>query len=137
MGAVRERALQISRRYPGSGDPGEQMGLRVVVEAPDELPPLPAAVEVAAYRIAQEALTNVVRHAQARTCVVRLAAVVLGDRTTLHVEIADDGEGLPSELHAGVGLRSMRERAEELGGTCIVESDEGGGTRVSAWLPLV
>ncbi len=95
------------------------------------MPPLPAAVEVAAYRIVQEALTNVAHHSQARTCLVRLK---LDDR--LVVEIADDGRGLGDERHVGVGLASMRERAAELGGTCLIETRPEGGTRVLVELPL-
>jgi signal transduction histidine kinase len=106
-------------------------GVEIGVEAPDALPALPAAVEVAIYRIVQEALTNVARHANARLCVVRLA---LDDGIT--VEIRDDGKGLPPSPRLGVGLQSMRERAEELGGECAVESAPDGGTRVWVWLPL-
>jgi signal transduction histidine kinase len=106
-------------------------GLAIGIEAPDSLPPMPAAVEVAAYRIVQEALTNVVRHAHARTGWVRVKI-----DEALRVEITDDGLGLPALRHIGVGLLSMRERAEELGGTCIVERHPAGGTRVLARLPL-
>jgi signal transduction histidine kinase len=106
-------------------------GLQVTIDAPEPLPPLPAAVEVAAYRIAQEALTNVVRHAHACTCMIRLA---LADN--LRLEIKDDGIGLPAHQLAGVGLRSMRERAAELGGTCVVETARDGGAQVLACLPL-
>ncbi|MBL8046733.1 MAG: sensor histidine kinase [Anaerolineales bacterium] len=106
-------------------------GLQVLIDAPEPLPPLPAAVEVAAYRITQEALTNVVRHAHAHTCHIRLA---LADE--LRLEISDDGVGLPAHLQAGVGLRSMRERAAELGGACRVETNASGGTYVATWLPL-
>lgn len=106
-------------------------GLRVTVEAPEPLPPLPAAVEVAAFRIAQEALANVTRHARARTCLLCLQC---GDE--LRLEVRDDGIGLPAQSHAGVGLRSMRERAEELGGKCRAETITTGGTRVVARLPL-
>jgi signal transduction histidine kinase len=108
-----------------------QNGLGVSVEAPEILPPLPAAVEVAAYRIVQEALTNVVRHANARACRVNLTV----DRD-LELEIIDDGVGLPEERHAGVGLSSMRERVAELGGIFTAESLSSGGTRVLARLPL-
>jgi two-component system, NarL family, sensor kinase len=94
---------------------------------------LPAAVEVAAYRIAQEALTNVSRHAHARTCSVRLACS--GGRF-LEIEVADDGIGLPERPEGGVGLSSMRERAAELGGTCEV-GNTSSGTKVLARLPLV
>ena len=103
----------------------------VDVDAPHPLPLLPAAVEVAAYRIITEALTNVTRHAAARTCTVRLRA---GE--ALHLEIADDGCGMPDTCAPGVGLLSMRERAVELGGTCVVDSRAGGGTTVSVRLPL-
>jgi two-component system NarL family sensor kinase len=107
--------------------------LQVEVDAPEELPPLPAAVEVAAYRITQEALTNVVHHSQARHCQVRLEMT-----DELKLEIVDDGIGLPSGRNgvSGIGLISMRERAFELGGTCVVEPAPGGGTRVMASLPL-
>ncbi len=108
------------------------VGLRVEVEAPAALPPLPAAVEVAAYRIALEAVTNAARHARARRSVVRLAF----EGTTLQVEVADDGIGLPAARTPGVGLAAMRERAAELGGTLTVEALPGGGTRVAAALPL-
>jgi signal transduction histidine kinase len=120
IGAIREHATQ-----------GRADELYVSVEAPDRLPPLPAAVEVAAYRIAQEALTNVIRHAHAQTCCIRLS---LDDM--LQLEISDDGVGLAAERRAGVGLTAMRERASELGGTCLVEARAAGGTRVLARLPL-
>ncbi len=106
-------------------------GLTVTVEAPASLPALPAAVEVAAYRIALEALTNVVRHAQARTC-----CIILTITDELVLDIEDDGKGLPDRLKAGIGLLSMRERAAELGGTCIIEARPEGGMRVHARLPL-
>jgi signal transduction histidine kinase len=104
------------------------------MEAPEELPPLPAAVEVACYRIAQEVFTNVVRHAHAESCRVRLS--VDQGAGVLELEITDDGVGIPEERVAGVGLSSMRERAEELGGTLEVEPGPEGGTRVLARLPL-
>ncbi len=124
VGAIESRAEQI-----GLGDAAS--GLRVQIEAPDDLPPLPAAVEVAAYRIIQEALTNAVRHAEASTCTVRLEL----DRG-LRLEVRDDGIGLPLERHTGVGILSMQERAAELGGWCRVEPCSGGGTAVRAHLPL-
>jgi signal transduction histidine kinase len=104
------------------------------MEAPEELPPLPAAVEVAAYRIAQEALTNVSRHAQAKTCRVRLSVDEVAG--ALGLEVIDDGVGISEDRVAGVGLSSMRERAEELGGTLAIEPRPEGGTRVLARLPL-
>ena len=98
---------------------------------PDDLQPLPAAVEVAAYRIATEALTNVVRHAQARHCTIWLC---LAD--ALYLAVDDDGIGLPDGYRPGVGMASMRERAEELGGGCRIERRPEGGTRLIARLPL-
>jgi signal transduction histidine kinase len=137
VAAIRERAIQIGRRESEVGNRGTEDGgpgsrrLKVIVEAPEHLPPLPAAVEVATYRIVQEALTNVVRHAQADTCIVRLSLT-----DALEVEIVDDGAGLPPEHPAGVGLFSMRERAAELGGSCVIERNHGNGTRVYARLPV-
>lgn len=93
---------------------------------------LPAAVEVAAYRITAEALTNVVRHSGATRADVRLG--LTGD--ALLVEVSDDGRGIPPEVQAGVGLLSLRERAAELGGRTEITCPEPGGTRVRAWLPL-
>jgi signal transduction histidine kinase len=95
------------------------------------LPALPAAVEVAAYRVVQEALANVVRHAAAKHCRVSLAVA----NGCLTVEIADEGRGLPAHPEAGVGLRSMRERTEELGGMFAITSGLH-GTKVTAALPL-
>jgi signal transduction histidine kinase len=117
---------QLADRY---GAEGEQ--LRVSVKSPEGLPHLPAAVEVAVYRIAQEALTNVVRHARAKSCLVRLAV----DKDVT-MEILDDGAGIPDERISGVGLSSMRERAAELGGSCVVENIPKGGTQVLVRLPL-
>ena len=110
-------------------------GLNIAVEGPDELQPLPAAVEVAAYRIALEALTNVVRHAEARNCWVRL--VFEESTNTLRLEVQDDGRGIGGDRKAGVGLTSMRERAEELGGSCTVEAVPSGGTCLRAILPVM
>lgn len=126
-GALRVQAAQLA---------GVGQGLHITVEAiPTTLPPLPAAIEAAGYRIALEALTNVARHARAQTC--RVCLRLLEDKPwALVVEVVDDGVGLPVPLQAGVGLISMRERAEELGGTCLVEAAVAGGTRVLARLPF-
>jgi signal transduction histidine kinase len=113
---------------------GDHNGLRVTIFAPDDLPPLPAAVEVAAYRIVQEAVTNAARHARARHCMVRISP----DQPAhvLRLEITDDGRGIPEDRSAGVGLSSMRERAGELGGSCKIGAQPSGGTSVRAVLPL-
>nr|WP_232523643.1 sensor histidine kinase [Nocardioides sp. MAH-18] len=109
----------------------EQLSPAPAVEAGD-LGALPAAVEVAAYRIAGEAMTNVARHAAASTATVRLDVV----DSALLVEIADDGVGIPADAQAGVGMVGLRERAAELGGRCEVTCPSTGGTVVRAWLPL-
>ena len=111
-------------------------GFRVTVDCPDRLPQLNAAVEVAAYRIVLEALTNVARHANAKNCWIRFRR----DTDALHVEIQDDGSGLKTKGGLGIGVNSMRQRAAELGGECQFQSGEGMvpiGTLVRASLPLM
>lgn len=93
---------------------------------------LPAAVETAAFRIAQEAITNVVRHAGATHCRVRLVCT----DNDMVIEIQDDGCGLPEAYRTGIGLHTIRERATELGGLTTIESLATGGTRVRTKLPL-
>jgi signal transduction histidine kinase len=108
--------------------------LLVHIEFPDDgLPPLSAATEVAAYRIAQEAFTNVVRHARATECIIRLHV----HTDVLSVEIEDNGAGVSDARRRGVGTASMRERAEELGGSLRISPAPTGGTRVEAALPLL
>jgi signal transduction histidine kinase len=108
-----------------------------VVTLEDRAPPdLPPAVEVAAYRIATEAITNTVRHASAHTCRIDLAYDGPPGGPALQVTVTDDGNGTPPDVAGtGTGLESMRERAEELGGTCTVTFRPGLGTRVEAILP--
>jgi signal transduction histidine kinase len=105
--------------------------LAVDLDAPANIPALPAAVEVAVYRIVEEALANVVRHARASRAVVRLMA---DDAVELTIE--DDGIGIDPRAGAGVGLLSMRERAEEVGGRCVIAARPSGGSRVTVELPL-
>ncbi len=122
VGALRQRADQLTWRADGAT-------VRVRVEAPPSLPELPAAVEVAAYRIAAEALTNVVRHSRADSALVRLSCT-----DELEVDVTDDGP--PNGAWTpGVGLLAMRERAQELGGRLNAGPSSVGG-RVSARLPL-
>lgn len=136
------RRLVHDLRPPALDDLGLEAALRqqaervrseveVAVHA-DGLDGLPAAVEVAAFRIASEAVVNVVKHADAT-----LATVSLGtDGTVLDIEVSDNGRGIGEDVRAGVGLLSMRERAEELGGHCEVRCPDEGGTTVQAWLPF-
>ena len=107
-------------------------GLQVTFDVTKPMPPLPAAVEVAAYRIALEAFTNVVKHAQASACHIKIKI----EHGSLLLEISDNGKGLTSQNRLGIGSTSMRERAAELGGVCIVENMNRGGTRVIARLPI-
>jgi signal transduction histidine kinase len=109
----------------------EPTGIEFQFTAPDSLPQLPAAVEVAVYRITLEAVNNVVQHAKAKQCFISLALA-----ETLDLSIWDDGSGVPMRHHAGVGLQSMRERAAELGGICMVESGER-GTTIQVKLPFL
>jgi signal transduction histidine kinase len=131
--AVRRYASTLSDRVPAEHGP-----LHVEVDVEGEMPELSTEVEVTAYRIIRESLVNVARHSGARNCVVRLRFSGRGpEDSDLHVEIVDDGIGAALDsVPAGTGLRSMRERAGELGGGCRVEPVSSGGTRIAAWLPL-
>lgn len=122
VGALESRAARTVHRADGAA-------LRARVEAPADIPPLPAAIEVAAYRIATEALTNAARHSDATTVTVRLSCT-----DALHVEITDDGTPRGAWT-PGVGISGMHERAAELGGRCVVGATEAGG-RVLVSLPL-
>ncbi len=107
-------------------------GLTRSIDAPDALPPLPAAVEVAIYRIAAEALHNAARHAHATHCAIRLT--VTG--ATLTLSVTDNSRGLPADYLAGVGHVSMRERAAELGGVVNIVPARERGTCVTATFPF-
>ena len=121
VGALREQAAASDGAFPA-----------VAVHATDDVEPLPAAVEVAAYRLTQESLTNVLRHARASRCDVRLWR----EGGALLVRVADDGCGLPNGYRAGVGIDAIRERAIELGGSASVTAGSEGGTVVFARLPV-
>lgn len=98
---------------------------------------LPPATEAAAYRIVQEALTNVAKHARAAACTVGIRH--RGDWVEIAVD--DDGVGFDQEaqrsgrVEHGLGLLGMQERAVELGGRCVIDSAPGRGTRVLVTLP--
>ncbi len=116
------------------------IGLQMTVDVPAILPPLPAAVEVACYRIVQEALTNVARHAHAQRCWVTLEVSArtggAADECALLLTVADDGMGLGAPNSNGLGLHSMRARAEELGGTISFEPHRPRGTIIRVHLPI-
>jgi signal transduction histidine kinase len=140
-GTVRDvRHVVDDLRPPALDDVGLETALRQLVEplsptvALDAvpLPPLPAATEVAAYRIAAEAVTNAVRHSGCSVCRLRLHP----EGPWLVVEVCDDGRGIRPGTTPGIGLQSIRERAAEVGGRLEVTDAEGGGTVVRAQLPL-
>lgn len=124
-------ALQVMAVRLGRAEDGSSSSLHVIIDAPEDLPPLPAAVEVAVYRIVQEGVTNILHHAYAHRATVRLRV-----GRDLCVEIWDDGVGFQSRREDGLGLISMRERAAELGGRCEISSRPEGGVLIKALLPL-
>jgi signal transduction histidine kinase len=140
VGAIQERIHDLSRPLKpadagNDSKPAPVSQLQFRLNAPEELPPLPAAVEVAAFRIVTEAIVNVVRHAEATVCEVNIRL-----NKSLEIEIRDNGRGAKDKRKAnptgGIGLHSMRERAEELGGYCLFEAMPSGGTKVVAMLPI-
>ncbi|MFC5470965.1 sensor histidine kinase [Cohnella suwonensis] len=143
--AIRQRADQLMQLHSEHGD-APAGHIRMKVDLADSLPPLPAAVEVAVYRIVTESLVNIVKHSQADECRVTLAVRMGRGKEELFVEIRDNGIGIPRTdmqglednrgAGAGVGLASIKQRAAELGGRCLIEPVKGSGTRITAWLPL-
>ncbi|MFE6127780.1 histidine kinase [Streptomyces sp. NPDC056437] len=142
---LRQGTDDLRRISMGLRSPVDQLGLREAVLAytdrvsltvhtdlPREIPRLAAAVEEAAYWILVEAVANVLRHAEATNCWVRLHV----DDTDLRMTITDDGSGLPPRMRPGVGVGTMRERAAEIGGTCDLRTPNDGGTQVVACLPI-
>jgi signal transduction histidine kinase len=121
LSLLRIRAQHVSATTP----------LRVTVDAPDRLPVLPPDVEGAALRIVEEALTNVMKHAEATSCCLSLR---LDD--ALRIQVRDDGRGYAGPRDGGVGIASMQSRAEQLGGSCVVTATAE-GTAVVVVLPLV
>ena len=121
LAAIRQRAASLSTD-----------ALAYDVSGPASMPALPAAVEVAAFRIATEAMTNAAKHSGASRCSVRVDL-----NGTFALTVADNGQGAAGPpTGAGVGWTSMSERAAELGGSCTISSRTGGGLVVRAVLPL-
>jgi two-component system, NarL family, sensor kinase len=131
VGALRARLARLDR----GGIEADSPALQVDLIADDSLPPLSAAAEVATFRIIEEAVTNVVKHAQATHAVVTLRVAA----EDLLITISDDGVGLSSTLESsGLGLQSMRERATEIGGSCTVTTNpDGRGTLVRVTVPIL
>jgi two-component system sensor histidine kinase UhpB len=109
-----------------------QEGLRVERDLQGGIPTLSPDVELVIYRVAQESLTNVLRHAEASTATVSLEA----DADRVRLSVADDGKGMPVDVPAGTaGLTGMRERALLVGGRLGIEPNPAGGTRVTLRVP--
>lgn len=123
VAAIGQRAATLSH--------GVDQALVTEVDGPVPLPPLPAAVEVACFRIASEAITNVVRHAAATRCQVTITI-----DNGLVLTIVDNGRGVDDRTTPGVGWSSMRERAAEIGGSCFISGRPEGGVLIQAVLPL-
>jgi signal transduction histidine kinase len=121
IGGISEFARQQAERIP------------IDLSLPDQLPPHNAAVEVAIFRIFQTALDNVIKHANATICTIRLRS----ERDALTLIIEDDGVGLPENVAEGVGLTSMRERAEELSGIFHITPRQPQGTCLQVAIPLI
>jgi signal transduction histidine kinase len=125
---LQDALWQEAKRFQG------RTGIEVAVHVaglPDRIPP---AVTTALYRIFQEAMTNVARHAEATRVMVHCSA----DESVLRLTVSDNGKGMAAEVkrsRRALGLLGMRERAESCGGTLRVSSSEGGGTEVSATMP--
>lgn len=123
VGAISQHADRVSRRAGAAGP-------QVCVDAPDPLPQLPAAIEVAAFRVVMEAITNVVRHAQASRCDVTITC-----HDHLTIAIVDNGRGLIRSVD-GVGLTSIRDRIADAGGRLRISNNGGHGTRIDMRLPV-
>ena len=126
-GALRERLA----RFEIGGADSDQSLLTVSLVTPDEPGAMTAAIEVAIYRIAEEAVTNVVKHAAASRVTVSLRS----QPDSIEISIVDNGAGMPATIESGVGMQSMRERVAELGGRFSIQSGPDGGTDLSAWFP--
>jgi signal transduction histidine kinase len=122
IAAIHEQCLQFSHST-----------LKVAFTPPSQTFILPAAVEVAAYKIVIEALSNVARHSLATKADINIKM----DGNYLYIEVLDNGKGIAKQQRAGVGMSSMRELATQIGGTVSLMPEEGGGTRVTAILPVI
>ncbi|TMV53089.1 sensor histidine kinase [Paenibacillus mesophilus] len=137
-GAIEAKIAELNKPALAlAGDPAAD-ALFIRFHTPTPLPAVPAAVEVAVYRIVTESLANVIKHAKATSCTVQLD---ISPSKELVIDITDNGGGIHTRTKAsgdkgGIGLTSIRERAAELGGQCTIERMEKGGTRVSAIIPL-
>ncbi len=112
----------------------QRSGISVSLDLPSGFGRLPAEVEMTIFRIVQEGLSNIYRHAGSRTAKIR----VVREPSHVVLEISDEGRGIPREVlegHTGVGIAGMRERARQLGGSLEIDSS-GNGVTLKAVLPL-
>ncbi|MFD0680036.1 MULTISPECIES: GAF domain-containing sensor histidine kinase [unclassified Paenibacillus] len=139
ISAIQERVSELNKPARLLADELGTIPTQIRLIEPPQLPDLPAAVEVAAYRIVTESLVNVIKHSQATDCTIKLS---ISATKQLVIEVTDNGTGLPPSYaqqlpgKGGIGLQSLRERAAELGGQCSIERLQQGGTRVLAILPI-
>jgi signal transduction histidine kinase len=133
--ALREEGLAAAIRKQADGV-SARSEIAVDVRAPKRAIPLPGDVEEQVYRLVQEALANIAKHSGARTAVVQLRRRRSGHE--LVVEVTDDGVGFDAAapLPGHLGLRTMAQRMEQLGGSLLVDSRPGRGTRIAATIPL-
>lgn len=140
LGVLRDRGEAVPKRpvpapslarLPELAERAERAGIDLRTETVGEARPLPPGIDAAAFRIVQESVTNTIRHARARTVRVR---VEYGEGE-LRVRVEDDGTARSPERPAGSGIRGMRARAEEAGGTFSAGRGDSGGFRVDAALP--
>lgn len=141
IGAIHERIKDLSATIPIQKGVINTDRVVFTFNSPDQLPSLPAAVEVAAYRIATEAIVNVIRHARAKTCNISLVFNQHGERECgLEMKIEDDGIGVSpiriNKKNGGIGIGSMKERAAELGGRFQLKTNTQGGTAITVFLPV-
>ena len=119
--------IALSTRAARQGD------LQIERHLSEELPPLSSEQELVIYRVAQEALTNVLRHAEASHCVIELRS----NDGRIDLTVSDDGRGMPSIIEGeAIGIEGMRERALLAGGSLAVEPGDGAGTIVRLSVPL-
>ena len=133
-GSLAEALTRLAERFT------QETGVQVDVVTPDRPAPLDREREVVLLRAAQEALSNVRRHAQARRVELVLRAMpttpaAAGTTGAVHLEVVDDGRGFDTRAAAGLGLRGMRDRVASGGGDLEVSSSVGDGTRVTVTLP--
>jgi signal transduction histidine kinase len=140
IGAIHERINALSVPLKNLQEQGmEKSTINFSLHVPKKLPALPAAVEVAAFRIATEGIVNVIRHSKAKNCSIEL--IYLDEpELGLKLVIRDDGIGISrikdKSKTGGIGLSSMRERTNEIGGTFYIETGNGAGTIITAVLPI-